>query len=147
MTAVTAKSVTFGWQAPRKRLRTAPEVHEVTRLEGWRVRASQGGGNDVRQEHEWNLFFVKSTSSDHVWFFGMWFDDSLVILMCFLCDIVYYDDHWGANDGGPSLVSTTVSTTVDFPPGTGHGICSTGRGDWGWASGTLLVAWVHRFFW
>ena len=47
MTAVTAKSVAFGWQAPRKRLRTAPEVHEVTRLEGWRVRASQGGGNDV----------------------------------------------------------------------------------------------------
>ena len=28
MTAVTAKSVTFGWQAPRKRLRTAPQVHE-----------------------------------------------------------------------------------------------------------------------
>ena len=86
MTAVTA--VAFGWQAPRKRLRTAPEVHEVTA--GWGggwgpprglVRCAARTNNSKvfvgQSEIQWNQHLIIMFD------FLMWFD-SLMILMCFV---------------------------------------------------------------
>ena len=105
-------------EATEKRARSTWGRRVVGGLEG---ESLQQGGNDVPSS-DFDVIFV-GRDLIHWWF------------SCAAHDVVY--DHVEplvSYDGGPRWC------LAPCPPGTGHRICSTGRGDWGWASGTC-VAW------